>query len=162
MNLCTIINHQYYTVLKMIQIKKISATETHSIRLEVLRKNIPLPHEFNGDFDKGTIHLGAFKDGKLIAVSSYMNASNPNFKGTQYQLRGMATLNEYQGLGAGKLMLQEAFSILQGLKIDCLWCNARIIAVDFYEKFGLQTFGQKFELKPIGEHYVMFKYLKKL
>jgi len=144
----------------MITIKKIKAEDTYPIRLEILRKDIPLPYEFNGDFDEDTFHLGAFKDEKLLAVSSYMKASNSNFKGTQYQLRGMATLIEYQGLGMGKLMLQESFSILQELKIDCLWCNARIIAVNFYEKLGLQTFGEKFDLKYVGEHYVMFKYLE--
>lgn len=144
----------------MIQIKKISAQETFPIRLEVLRKNIPLPYEFNGDFDKETFHLGAFKNEELIAVSSYMKASNKNFEGNQYQLRGMATLAEYQGFGAGKLMLQKAVQILKEKNTNILWCNARIAAVDFYKKQGFQTFGEKFEISPVGEHYVMFKKLK--
>lgn len=145
----------------MIQIKKITAEETYEIRLKVLRKNIPLPYKFEGDLDNETFHLGAFKNKKLIAVSSYMKTSNLNFKGSQYQLRGMATLKEYQDFGAGKLMLQEAFTILKTLKIDCLWCNARIIAVNFYKNNGLQTFGELFDIKYIGGHYVMFKYLDK-
>lgn len=141
----------------MIHIKEISAQDTFPIRLEVLRKNIPLPHEFNSDFDTDTIHFGAFKNDELIAVSSFMKASNPNFVGRQYQLRGMATLTEYQGSGAGKLMLQKAFVILRKKNIAVLWCNARIAAVDFYKKQGFQTFGEKFEIPYVGEHYVMFK-----
>lgn len=144
----------------MIQIKEISAEETFPIRLEVLRKNIPLPYEFNGDFDKETFHLGAFKNEKLIAVSSYMNTSNKNFDGNQYQLRGMATLTTHQGFGAGKLMLQQAILVLNKKNITILWCNARITAVEFYKKQGLQTFGEKFEISPVGNHYVMFKKLK--
>jgi len=144
----------------MIQIKKISAEETYPIRLEVLRKKIPLPYKFNGDFDENTFHIGAFSNNKLIAVSSYMKAENKNFKGKQYQLRGMATLIESQGAGAGKLMLQEAFSILVKMNIDILWCNARVIAVDFYKKQGLKTFGKLFEIPLVGAHYVMFKKLK--
>tara|TARA_R110001583_G_scaffold39773_2_gene127444 strand:+ start:3487 stop:3921 length:435 start_codon:yes stop_codon:yes gene_type:complete len=143
----------------MIEIKKISAFETFSIRKEVLRKNIPLPFEFNGDLDADTIHLGAFKNSKLIAVSSYMKVSNKNFKGIQYQLRGMATLPEYQGFGAGRFMLEKAYTIFKELNIECLWCNARIKAVDFYKKQGLKTFGEKFDIKHVGEHYVMYKYL---
>lgn len=143
----------------MLQIKKISPIETYPIRLEVLRENIPLPYEFNGDFDETTFHLGAYKNDKLIAVSSYMKVNNKNFSGNQYQLRGMATLIEYQGFGAGKLMMQEAFSILSKLNIDYLWCNARVEAVRFYEKQGLQTFGEKFEIKYVGDHYAMFKKL---
>ncbi len=144
----------------MIQIKEISAQETFPIRLEVLRKNIPLPFEFNGDFDDETFHLGAFKNDKLIAVSSYMKADNKNFSGNQYQLRGMATLTEYQGLGIGKLMLQEAVQILKEKNSNFLWCNARIAAVDFYKKQGFQTFGEKFEISYVGEHYMMFKKIK--
>ncbi|MHB1146811.1 MAG: GNAT family N-acetyltransferase [Lutibacter sp.] len=144
----------------MIHIKEISAEETFPIRLEVLRKNIPLPHEFNGDFDSETFHLGAFKKEELIAVSSYMKASNKNFEGSQYQLRGMATLTEYQGFGAGKLMLEMAVQILKEKNSNVLWCNARIAAVEFYKKQGFQTIGEKFEISPVGEHYVMFKELK--
>lgn len=144
----------------MIQIKKITTQDTYDIRKEVLRKNIPLPFEFNGDFDKDTFHLGAFQNEKLIAISSYMKANNTNFEGEQYQLRGMATLEAFQGFGAGKLMLQESFSILKELKINCLWCNARIIAVDFYKKQGFVTFGESFMVNYIGEHYVMYKNFK--
>jgi len=141
----------------MIKIKRITPQETYAIRNEVLRKNIPLPFEFEGDFDESAFHLGVFKEDKLIAVSSYMERSHKNLSGSQYQLRGMATLNEFQGFGAGKLMVQEALSILAKLRVDYLWCNARIIAVHFYEKQGLKTIGDSFEVPFVGEHFVMFK-----
>lgn len=144
----------------MIQIKKISAIETFPIRAEVLRKNIALPSEFNGDLDKDTFHLGAFKDDELIAVCSFMKAKNRLFKGEQFQLRGMATLEEFQGLGAGKLMMKLAVEILTDLGVNCLWCNAREIAVPFYEKQGMGIVGKPFEIQLIGMHYVMFSILK--
>lgn len=143
----------------MIEIKNISAEQAYAIRLEVLRKNIPLPYKFNGDLDTDTFHLGAFKDGELIAVSSFMKVKNSHFKGAQYQLRGMATLVEYQGFGAGKLLLIKAEEILKTLNIECLWCNAREIAVDFYKKQGFLTFGEKFDIPLIGGHFVLFKFL---
>ena len=143
----------------MIQIKRITAPETYEIRLEELRNNIPLPVEFKGDFDEDTIHLGAFKGDTLIAVSSFMKTKSSNFSGEQYQLRGMATLNKFQGFGAGKLMLKEVFSIFNALKVDYLWCNARIIAVEFYKKQGFKTSGELFNLKYIGDHYIMYKNL---
>jgi len=141
----------------MIEIRKIKAIETYPIRLEVLRKNIPLPYKFEGDLDSETFHLGVFKNDMLIAVSSYMKVKNKNFRGNQYQLRGMATLKGYRGFGAGKLMLQEAFSMLKDYRIDYLWCNARIVAVDFYKKQGFQLYGDEFEVPIVGKHYVMFK-----
>ncbi|GGK52026.1 MULTISPECIES: GNAT family N-acetyltransferase [Flavobacteriaceae] len=143
----------------MIEIKNISAQETYAIRLEVLRKDIDLPYKFNGDLDKDTFHLGAFKEDKLIAVSSFMKVKNRNFKGLQYQLRGMATLTQYQGFGIGKQLIIKAEKILKPLNIDCLWCNARVIAVDFYKKQGFKTFGEVFDIPLIGGHYSMYKYL---
>jgi ribosomal protein S18 acetylase RimI-like enzyme len=144
----------------MIHIKKISAADTYPIRLEILRKNIPLPYKFTGDLDSDTFHLGVFQNSKIIAVSSFMKVKNNNFSGEQFQLRGMATLIEFQGLGAGRLMMQEALSILRALNIDCLWCNARLVAIEFYKKAGLQTFGEKFTIPYIGDHYLMFIDLK--
>lgn len=143
----------------MIEIKKISTKDTYPIRLEVLRNNIPLPYKFNGDLDTETFHLGAFKNGKLIAVSSFMKSENSNFKGTQYQLRGMATLQEYQGYGAGKQLLLRAEDILKSLNIECLWCNARVIALNFYKKQGFLSFGEEFDIPLIGGHFVLYKYL---
>jgi predicted GNAT family N-acyltransferase len=143
----------------MIQIKQISAQETYPIRLEVLRKGIPLPYEFNGDFDKDTFHLGAFLDKKLVGVSSFMKVNNDKFKGSQYQLRGMATLEESRGFGVGRKMMEAAFEVLKERQIDCLWCNARIVAVEFYKKLGLHTFGNLFSIKYVGDHYVMYKHL---
>lgn len=143
----------------MIRIKKISAEKTYGVRLAVLRKSIPLPYEFNGDFEKDTFHLGAFRADKLIAVSSFMKATNKKIIGSQYQLRGMATLEGSQGLGAGKLMMEHAFKLLKDLNIDCLWCNARVIAVPFYEKFRMKTIGEPYDIEFIGTHYVMVKML---
>ena len=140
----------------MIIIKEISAKATHPIRLEVLRKNIPLPYEFQGDLDKDTFHLGAFKNDELIAVSSYMKSENELFQGAQYQLRGMATLTEFQGCGAGKKMMLTAIKHLKEKNIDCLWCNARVEAVNFYKKIGLKTIGEPFDVKFIGGHSIMY------
>lgn len=88
-----------------------------------------------------------------------MKSNNPKFEGLQYQLRGMATLETYQGMGAGKLMMKEIFVKFKAMEIGCLWCNARIEAVDFYKKQGLQIYGLRFEIPYIGAHYLMFKKL---
>lgn len=141
----------------MISIKKITAEDTYPIRLEVLRKNIALPYKFNGDFDSDTFHLGAFDNDKLISVSSFMKVDNPQFVGKQYQLRGMATLNEYQGTGSGKLMMQKSFEMLKELNIQYLWCNARVVAVNFYKNQGFNTVGEMFEIPLVGPHFVMMK-----
>ncbi len=141
----------------MLQVKEIRAAEAYPIRREVLRKHIPLPYEFDGDSDKDTIHIGTYSENRLIAIASFMKSNHPKFDGSQYHLRGMATLKDYRGLGAGKLMLRKILVKFEKMGINFLWCNARIEAVDFYKKQGLQTIGEQFNVPHIGAHYIMFK-----
>jgi predicted GNAT family N-acyltransferase len=141
----------------MFQIKEISAEETYAIRLEMLRKGIDLPVEFSGDFDESTFHLGAFENDVLIGIASFMKTNNSSFSEEQYQLRGMAILLIVRGKGYGKAMLHEAFEELKRKKIPILWCNARVVALDFYQKLGFEIIGEPFDISQIGTHYKMYK-----
>lgn len=143
----------------MSKIEFIKAEDTYSIRQKVLRENIPLPVEFKGDFDQHTFHIGVFEKGELVAISSFMKSDNELFSDSQYQLRGMATLESSRGIGAGRSMMQKALEILKARKVKYLWCNARVVALDFYKKMGMETVGKAFNLQYIGDHYVMFKKL---
>jgi len=40
-----------------------------------------------------------------------------------------------------------------------LWCNARVVALGFYERLGFVTEGPEFDIHPIGPHYVMTRQL---
>lgn len=143
----------------MVQIKYIQAEETYGIRKIILRKNIDLPFQFHGDFDKDTFHLGLFENNVLASVASFVKSSHEDFEEPQFQLRGMATLEDYQGKGHGKSLILEAEKILKEKNISILWCNARIAALHFYYKQGFQSVGKQFDIPQIGGHYVMFKKL---
>lgn len=144
----------------MILVKQINTEQTYFLRKEILRKNIDLPHEFDGDFDSTTFHLGAFYDDNLVGVATFVEKSVDFLKGKQYQLRGMATATEVRGLGCGKTIIQEAISILLAQNIDYLWCNARKEAVGFYQKLGFEIYGSPFNLPLIGIHFIMYRPLK--
>lgn len=138
-------------------VRIISAEDTYPIRLELLRNNSPISHEFSGDTDKDTFHLGVFYKGKIVAVSSYMKSSNSLFQGAQYQLRGMATTVSLQGKGCGRLMIERAEEIIKSKQIDLIWCNAREVALKFYQKQGFKLVGELFDIQYAGLHAVMFK-----
>ncbi len=144
----------------MIQIKEIETPDTYKIRKEILRKDIPLTEKIEGDFDETTLHLGAFVNGKLVSIVTYLQDNHKALEGLQYRLAGMATLNEYQKKGIGKQLIMESLKILSDKKVEILWCNARIVALDFYKKLGFQIFGKKFDIPFIGTHYIMYKKLK--
>ncbi len=140
-----------------LKIGQISIEETYPIRKEVLRKNIPLPYKFDDDFDKNTFHLGVFYNKKLVSISSFIKAKNEFLSGEQYQLRGMATINSQQKKGIGSMIIKEAIELLKKIKVDVLWCNARVSAVNYYKKHGFQIIGSEFDVKHIGKHFVMYK-----
>lgn len=146
----------------MIKIKEIPASRVYSVRQEVLRPGKP-PEQcvFSGDTLDSTFHLGLFENNSLAGVVSYMNTANALFEQAhQYQLRGMAVLDAHKGKGYGAALLLEGEKKLKEREIPyLLWFNARDYAVGFYEKFGYQTIGEKFDIPGVCEHIVMFKRL---
>ncbi len=143
----------------MISVKEINTEDTYPIRLEELRKNMSLPFEFDGDFDQETFHLGLFYEGQLVSVVSFMKTKHHLLNGEQYQLRGMATKEKFQGKGFGKILVEKSEAILIDKNINFVWCNAREIALDFYKKIGFNIIGNSFETEQIGKHNTMFKKL---
>ncbi len=145
------------------KVLRISANDTYQIRHQVLAPH--LPHDaikFENDDDEDlSFHLGAFLDGKLVSVASFFYEKNPKFSDLhQYQLRGMATLPEFEKKGFSRELLKVAFPIIKQNFCTLLWCNARKSAVGFYEKVGfLKTQDAEFEIKDIGPHYLMYKKL---
>ena len=146
-------------------IRLISASATYWLRNKVLRPGRPVSEcYFPGDDSKGTFHLGIYNDENLIGVASFMKNSNPFFDHlSQHQLRGMAVLPENKGKGFGSLLLKEAESkIKKEHQESFLWFNARVTAIDFYQRHGYECIGEKFEVPGVCEHIVMFKHLKSM
>jgi GNAT superfamily N-acetyltransferase len=141
-------------------VKKIKAIDTYPVRHTVLRKGKPLDScAFLGDDDKTTIHLGLYADEKLIGVASLFQVKNDFFDNEkQFQLRGMAVLEEYQKEGIGTQLIIAVENICSEQNTNLIWFNARESAVSFYLKLNYKTFGTKFEINGIGPHYIMYKF----
>jgi GNAT superfamily N-acetyltransferase len=137
-------------------IRLLSATETHPIRLKVLRPGLPPESAvFDGDSDPGTLHLGAFLEGKLAGVASLFRAPFQEVPAPALQLRGMATLPGYRGHGCGRLLVEACYSAALNRSVRTLWCNARESALGFYSKLGWEIVGSRFEIPTVGPHFQM-------
>ncbi len=145
--------------MNKINIKKIAYLDTFPIRSAVLRQGKPIETcFFLGDDADDTTHFGLFVDNNLIGVASVFKVNNENFdKNNQFQLRGMAVLSEYQGLGFGNVVLEEVCKFVEAEKAEILWFNAREKALKFYQNHGFSVLGNSFEIPEIGTHFVMFK-----
>jgi GNAT superfamily N-acetyltransferase len=147
----------------MLQIKKIQSTDTYSVRHPVLRKGKAIETcKFDHDEAVSTVHFGAFLDEKLIGVVSLFEKSNSAFEDKkQFQLRGMAILEDYQKKGIGeKLIIFLENHVNASDRNAVIWLNARESAFKFYEKLNYSVTGNIFDIQDIGKHYLMFKRLE--
>ena len=77
--------------------------------------------------------------------------------GAGWRLRGMATSDAARGTGLGRAVLDGCFDAVRQRGGAFLWCNARLGAVGFYQRMGLATVGDEFDIAGIGPHYVMWR-----
>lgn len=142
-------------------IKEITAQETFLVRNLVLRLGKPIETcFFDGDNSEQTKHFGYFDNTKIVGVVSVYKNKNAIFKfPNQYQIRGMAILEEFQGNGCGKLLVKHCEDYLISSEANLIWFNARETAIIFYEKLGYTKNGFPFVITDVGIHFLMFKNL---
>ncbi|MNE82864.1 Acetyltransferase (GNAT) family protein [compost metagenome] len=71
----------------------------------------------------------------------------------------MAVLETHQKKGFGEALVKYCEAHCNENQIALIWFNARTAAVGFYQKMNYQPLGEAFEIKDVGEHYLMFKKL---
>ena len=142
-------------------IREVGSQEIRSLRHSVLRTGKPFSTtKYDKDQDKDTFHLSIIEAEKIIACATfYPEKTKKNKSENPYRLRGMATDKKFRRRGDGKLVMEESFKKLKEKKCDVIWCNARLIAIDFYRALGFETKGRMFNIGDIGPHYYMFKVL---
>ncbi|KIM09696.1 MAG: acetyltransferase [Sulfurovum sp. FS06-10] len=140
-------------------VKKITAFETIRIRQEVLRKGKPIETcFFDGDNLPTTTHFGLFENENLIGVVSVYKSNSTLFlEKIQFQIRGMAVLENFQSKGFGAQLLKTAENFCFEENANLIWFNAREKAVSFYTKSGYSVLGDSFTIPNVGIHFVMFK-----
>jgi ribosomal protein S18 acetylase RimI-like enzyme len=143
------------------EIKKITAFETLIVRHPVLRPGKPIETcHFEGDDLPTTSHFGLYFENQLAAVISAFKVQNKLFsEENQYQIRGMAVLEEFQKKGFGEELLKHCENEIKLKKGNLIWFNARETAVGFYKKSGYEVLGDQFEIPDVGPHYILFKSL---
>lgn len=143
-------------------IKKISPDETRDIRKLTLR-----PHQepyqliYSGDDNKKTVHFGLFFNEKLSGTASIYNEPlNGDDNQFSWRLRGMATTEDIRGKGFGTKLMNECLNYIKSKNAGLFWCNARLTAESFYNKFGMNRKGEVFTPEGMGEHVIMVLKMK--
>jgi GNAT superfamily N-acetyltransferase len=144
------------------EIRLITAAQARTVRLPVLRAGMaPETAVLEHDDDPDTRHFGAFDGPQLVGVATFFPEPCPLQPGPLgWRLRGMATLPDMQGRGAGRALVAEGVRVARADGAALMWCNARVGALGFYEKLGFAAVGDEFRLPGSGPHYVMIKGLR--
>ncbi len=134
-------------------LKWVNANDVYPLRLMVLR-----PEGKNQDCiwpgDDDADHLGVHLDGEVVCIASFYRRNFEN-ETEAIQLRGMATHPDHRGKGFGKALVEYAMQYYRKHGARIMWCNARVVALDFYRKLGYEIVGEPFEVEGIGTHFRM-------
>ncbi len=140
--------------LKIIDWGSDDYTQVLKLREEVLRK--PLGLHFSDEElqkEKNNMHMGAYEDERMLGCCMLVEEDPETVR-----LRQMAVVNDVQGKGIGRALMQFAENLARDRGYKKITMHARQNAVGFYEKLGYKKRGEEFEEVTIP-HYVMEKEL---
>ncbi len=124
------------------------------LRDDILRK--PLGMSFAPDeleSEKENLLMAAYEDDQILGCCMLVEEGHNTVR-----LRQMAVLNDLQGKGIGKALMQFAENLARDRGYKKITMHARKNAIGFYEKMGYRKVGNEFEEITIP-HYVMEKEL---
>lgn len=126
-------------------ISPITAEETLPLRHSVLWPDKPFEYVRVPDDDLG-YHAGGFIEGQLVSVISLF----VNEQTAVARFRKFATHPNFQSQGIGTQLLNHVIEKARQAGASELWCDARLTAAAFYERFGMQADGGIFYKGPIA------------
>ena len=142
-----------------VEINKVDADKIRYLRHAELRKGQDFSTtSYLKDYEEETFHMACIVDDKIVTCATFYPERSINIKSDNaYRLRGMATDFNFQRKGYASDLMAPAFKELTKRDCDMVWCNARLVAVDFYRSIGFKISGNLFDIEGIGPHYYMYK-----
>ena len=142
-----------------VHVKKVDVEKIRPLRYSELRKGQDFSTtSYLKDYEKDTFHIACIVKKKVVTCATFYPEKSTKIKSENaYRLRGMATASNFQRKGYATGLMIESFKELKEKKCDLLWCNARLVAVDFYKSVGLKIIEEIFDIEGIGPHYYMYK-----
>ena len=142
-----------------VEINKVDAEKIRPLRHSELRKGQDFSTtSYLKDYEDGTFHMACIVDDKIVTCATFYAQKSMKIKSNNsYRLRGMATDSQFQRKGYARDLMLESFKELKNRDCDMVWCNARLVAVNFYKSVGFKIIGELFDIEAIGPHYYMYK-----
>ena len=142
-----------------VNIRKVDAERIRPLRHSELRKGQDFSTtSYLKDYEVDTFHMACVVDDKPVTCATFYPEKSTKIKSENaYRLRGMATDSRFKRKGYASNLMAGSFKELKKRNCDMVWCNARLVAVDFYKSVGFKITGELFDIEGIGPHYYMYK-----
>ena len=142
-----------------VNIRKVDAERIRPLRHSELRKGQDFSTtSYLKDYEIDTFHMAYISNEKIVTCATFYPEESTKIKTENaYRLRGMATDSRFKRKGYASNLMAESFKELKKRDCDMVWCNARLVAVDFYKSVGFKITGELFDIEGIGPHYYMYK-----
>ena len=142
-----------------VNIRKVDAEIIRPLRHSELRKGQDFSTtSYLKDYELDTFHMAYISNEKIVTCATFYPEKSTKIKSENaYRLRGMATDSNFQRKGYASDLMEESFKKLKNRDCDMVWCNARLVAVNFYKSVGFKITGKIFDIEGIGPHYYMYK-----
>lgn len=146
------------------RVREVPVAQVWLIRHQVLHPGLPLESSRYPEDDlPGARHFAALQGRRLVGAASVYHQDPPAqyavpglMPDQGWHLRGMATLDEVRGTGAGSAVLHTALTYALLAGAGALWCKARASVAGFYRNHGFQPLGEEFEIPGLGPHSFMY------
>ena len=134
-----------------VNIKKVDAERIRPLRHSELRKGQDFSTtSYLKDYEVDTFHMGCIVDDKIVTCATFYPEKSTKIKTENaYRLRGMATDSRFKRKGYASNLMAESFKELKKIDCDMVWCNARLVAVDFYKSVGVKITGELFDIEDL-------------
>lgn len=149
-------------------IQPVPSSGTHSVRFRVLWPHRADEAACTIDIDDlpSALHLAAMDESaRPLGVLSLFDQRSDRFPDAipavqpVYRLRAMGVLPEYRRLGVGQSLVEAACEAARIRGAHWLWCDAREVALPFYEALGFEYLSGSYDIPIIGPHRMMARRL---
>lgn len=154
------------------RIERVAAQRVRPLRAAVLRAGQPLAASvYPEEHLASTVHLAAMSpEGEVVGCSTWFaeppppevpapgsGTPPPATPDRAWRLRGMATDPSVRGQGYGAALLLAGMQVAAESGAELVWCNARVVALGFYEAHGFRAVGPVFETAGGIPHRVAWR-----
>jgi predicted GNAT family N-acyltransferase len=152
------------------QIRRVPANETWELRQQILRPHQAVEAMALIDDDLSTTATFAAIDENDDVVGTARVAiadvapplvSFVPSDALTWQLRGMATRADLRNVGLGKQVLDAVIRHVGENGVGFLWCNARVLALSFYQRASFVEHGDVWIEPEIGPHVLMWRLVER-